>query len=226
LALNRAEAGDFNGAQALFGNRFFPRQEGGTNVRQVWIEVKTMQALSLANANQCEASVAIAEGLEKPVAGLDFTKEGLSPFVRSARTQYLLGEADRKCGRMEQAQARWRSASQSGAAQEFVWARRAARKLPGYDESKWSPRTESALSSLTSRLESMSQKGFWAYALGLLEQELGKQEAGRAHLTRAVLLPDRMLSLHLSRFALQDAEQANRAKSMSTQAAGEKGTGQ
>jgi hypothetical protein len=30
LALNRAEAGDFDGAAALFRNRFFAREEGGT----------------------------------------------------------------------------------------------------------------------------------------------------------------------------------------------------
>jgi tetratricopeptide (TPR) repeat protein len=226
LALNRADAGDFDGAQALFRNRFFPRQEGGTNVRQVWIEVKTLQALSLAAANQCDAAFGIAESLENSVAGLDFTNEGLSSFVQSARTQYLLGEVDAKCGRNGEAQARWRNASRSGAPQEFVWARRAASKLPGYDESKWSAQAESALSSLNSRLETMSQKGFWAYALGLLEQELGREETGRAHLTRAVLLPDRMLSLHLSRFALREANQANRAKPRSTQTAGDKGIGQ
>lgn len=205
LALNRAAAGDFDGAQALFKNRFFPRQEGGTNVRQVWTEVKTLQALSLANANKCDPALGIASTLEDLVAGLDFTNEGLSPFTRSARTQYLLGEMDAKCARAEQAQARWRTASRSGVPQEFVWAWRAARKLPDYDESKWAVRAEAALSNLNGRLESMSQKGFWAYAVGLLEQELGREEAARAHLARAVLLPDRMLSLHLSRVALGEA---------------------
>ncbi|PYX40036.1 MAG: hypothetical protein DMG81_07685, partial [Acidobacteria bacterium] len=40
LILNLAEAGSFDRALALFHNRFFPRQEGGTNVRQVWVEVQ------------------------------------------------------------------------------------------------------------------------------------------------------------------------------------------
>ena len=202
LALNRSAAGDFDGAQSLFKNRFFPRHEGGTNVRQVWIEVKTLQALSFATANKCDAATSITNALEKPAAGLDFTNEGLTPFVRSARTQYLLGEIDAKCSRPEQAQQRWRNASQSDSSQEFVWAWRAARKLPNYDESKWTSRSDAALSNLNGRLESMSQKGYWAYAVGLLEQELGRDDAARSHLTRAVLLPDRMLSLHLSRIAL------------------------
>ncbi len=46
LALNRAEAGDFEGARRLFYNRFFPRQEGGTNVREVWVEVLGCSRLS------------------------------------------------------------------------------------------------------------------------------------------------------------------------------------
>jgi tetratricopeptide (TPR) repeat protein len=37
LALNRAEEGNYEAAMDLFKNRFFGREEGGTNVRQVWI---------------------------------------------------------------------------------------------------------------------------------------------------------------------------------------------
>jgi tetratricopeptide (TPR) repeat protein len=203
LALNRADAVDFGGAQALFRNRFFPRQEGGTNVRQVWIEIKTLHALGLAGGSKCGDALAISRSLEQPVAGLDFTNEGLAPFVHAARTQYLLGEVDAKCGRAEEAQGHWRSASQATGAQEFVWAWRAARKLPDYDESVWTGRSDATLSNLNGRLETMSQKGFWAYAVGLLERELGREQDAHAHLTRAVLLPDRMLSLHLSRIALQ-----------------------
>lgn len=205
LALDRADAGDFDGAKALLRNRFFPRHEGGTNVRQVWIEVKTLQALSFAGAGKCDVALETTRSLENAVSGLDFTKEGLQPFVRSARTQYLIGEVEAKCSRVDEAKARWRSASQSSAPAEAVWAWRAARKIPDYDESKWPSRMESALSALNNRLETMSQKGFWAYAVGQLEQELGREEAARAHLTQAVLFPDRMLSVHLSRLALREA---------------------
>ena len=87
LALNRSEAGDFDGAAALFRNRFFAREEGGTNVRQVWVEVKTMQALRQAAAGQCEAAVATAKGIGAEVPGLAFTRDGMEPFVDSARTR-------------------------------------------------------------------------------------------------------------------------------------------
>jgi tetratricopeptide (TPR) repeat protein len=44
LILNLAEAGEFEKATALFHNRFFQREEGGTNVRQVWLEVQIQRA--------------------------------------------------------------------------------------------------------------------------------------------------------------------------------------
>src|SRR5438128_11738972 len=40
LILNLAEAGNYERATALFQNRCFPREEGGTNVREVWMEVQ------------------------------------------------------------------------------------------------------------------------------------------------------------------------------------------
>jgi len=48
LALNLAEAGDFERATSLFRDRFFAREEGGTNVRQVWVEIQLVHALKLA----------------------------------------------------------------------------------------------------------------------------------------------------------------------------------
>src|SRR5437899_10002580 len=44
LALNRAQDGNYKGGIDLFHNRFFSSEEGGTNVRQVWVEVKLQQA--------------------------------------------------------------------------------------------------------------------------------------------------------------------------------------
>src|SRR6266849_5927062 len=60
LALNRAEAGNYSGATELFQNRFFGSEEGGTNVRQVWIEVKVQQAAGLARTGHCEDALAAA----------------------------------------------------------------------------------------------------------------------------------------------------------------------
>ena len=193
LVLERAEARDFEGAAALFHDRFFPREEGGTNVRQVWVEVKTMQALAEASAGQCDAAAATAGNIGAEVAGLAFTKDGLQTFVDAPRTQYLLGRADAACGRKEQAAERWRKVAQSVGGGELVWAWGAARKLDGYDQAAWSKRLESALPRDEARA---------SYAAGLLEIATGKQAAAHAHFRQVLLLPDRRMSHHLARMAL------------------------
>src|ERR1700687_2075240 len=63
LALNRAEAGNYSGALDLFRNRFFGSEEGGTNVRQVWVEVKLQQTVRMARTGHCEDALAAARSL-------------------------------------------------------------------------------------------------------------------------------------------------------------------
>ncbi|MBV8898154.1 MAG: DUF5107 domain-containing protein, partial [Acidobacteriaceae bacterium] len=112
LILNRAEAGDFEGAVDLFRNRFFPRQEGGTNVRQVWLEVRLQQALSLAKSDHCDAAISAAEQAVDPVSGFAFTNDGVQPLLRAARPQYILGVITERCGRQREARQHFENARQ------------------------------------------------------------------------------------------------------------------
>jgi len=98
LALYRAQAGDFDAAESEFHNRFFARQEGGTNVREVWIKVRVMRAVAEANAGRCDAAASIMHSLATPVPGLDFTKDGMEHFIRSPRIQELASPVTAKCG--------------------------------------------------------------------------------------------------------------------------------
>ena len=204
LALNRAEAGDFDGALALFQGRFFPRQEGGTNVRQVWVEVHLQQMLELVRSGKCEQSLQIARDLGKAVPALDFTHEGMEPFVQSARVQYFTGVAESQCGQGEAAAVRLQRVVSSVNSPEVVWAHRAARLLPAYEDSQWRPRLEAALARVEEEIDARSFKGIWVYAAGMLEQDLGRPQAAQERFRQAMLLPDRMLSLHLSRLAMAE----------------------
>jgi hypothetical protein len=91
LILNLAESGDYEAATALFHNRFFQREEGGTNVRQVWLEVQLQQALSLAQNGKCSEAVSTASHLGDEVPRRPFTHDCLEALLQSARTSYLLG---------------------------------------------------------------------------------------------------------------------------------------
>ncbi|HXM41420.1 MAG TPA: DUF5107 domain-containing protein [Bryobacteraceae bacterium] len=193
LALDRAEAHEFDAAIALFRDRFFPREEGGTNVRQVWVEVRILQALSQSAAGQCNAAQAQVHGIGAPVPGLAFTKDGLEPFVDAPRTQYLLGQVEARCGQTPQAAERWRRVAAATGIADLVWARGAAKKLDDYNNADWTKRLEAAVA---------QTGGGSPYTVAVLEAALGKQSAAWAHFQQTLLLPDRMMSHHLSRMAM------------------------
>ena len=197
LALDRAEALDFDGARTLFHDRFFPREEGGTNVRQVWVEVNILQALTDAAAGRCSAAMPVVDGLGAEVPGLPFTKDGLPPFADAPRTQYLIGQVESRCGHAQQAAERWRRVAASTGPADLVWAWGAAKKLDGYDGAEWTRRLETALAHALVRAESGSP-----YTAGALEAVQGKRADAWTHFQQMLLLPDRMMSHHLSRMAM------------------------
>jgi hypothetical protein len=104
----------------------------------------------------------------------------MDPLIQSARVQYLLGTGESQCGRPDEAAAHFRAAADSISPAEIVWARRAAHMLPGYDDSTWQPRLEAALAGIEGEIETRSLKGIWIYAAGVIERELGRQEAARS----------------------------------------------
>src|SRR5205823_6591509 len=83
LILNLVEAGNFERAETLFHNRFFPREEGGTNVRQVWIELELQRILALSKEKRCADALVMAKHLGGQVPDLPFTHDGLEPIVQS-----------------------------------------------------------------------------------------------------------------------------------------------
>jgi tetratricopeptide (TPR) repeat protein len=201
LILNLSESGDFERAESLFHNRFFPREEGGTNVRQVWIEVELQKVLWHARNGRCGDALATADHMGAAVDGLPFTKDGLEPFLRSARTNHLVGTGYERCKRLEEAKRKFQSAAAASAPDELLWAWLAARKLSGDDEKQWRERLQSALLQVIDRSENSSYPGWWDYSAGALAAALGEEQVANERFQQALLLPDRMLSYHLTRLA-------------------------
>ena len=205
LALNRAEEGNYKGAIDLFPNRFFGSEEGGTNVRQVWVEVKLRQAIGLARTGHCEEALATAKTLGWPVPGLAFTQDGLKPLLDSTRTNYLVGETLSTCGQKEEADRRYRLSAQATDTSDAVWAWASAKKLGSYDPALWRERLSSALSQAESNALTSANQGWWAYLVGVLQMALGNEVQGKASLRESLLLPDNRMSYHLSRLAMEGA---------------------
>jgi tetratricopeptide (TPR) repeat protein len=205
LALNKAEDGDFDGATSLFHNRFFGRQEGGTNVRQVWIEVKLEQIQSLAKSGNCKDALAEANAIGQPVNGLDFTKDGLAPFLNSARTKYFLAAAYDSCGEKSKSSAMFQQLSADSEPSSLVWAALSAKQLPDYDATKWNDRLTSAIPQAEQQAQRSNSKVWWMYIAGTLRKSAGQAEGGNNELRDALLLPDSRLAHHYIRLALTES---------------------
>jgi tetratricopeptide (TPR) repeat protein len=205
LILNLAEAGDFQRAESLFHNRFFPREEGGTNVRQVWIEVELQKMLASASDGHCADALDVAEHLGAPVPDLLFTHDGLEPILQSARTNYHLGMAYATCAKPEEAAKKFQLASAASTPDQVLWAWRAAQKRPGFNGEEWKERLQTALAQAKSRSDTSSYSSWWDYTAGTLAGALGNQQEADQRFQTALLLPDRMLAYHFTRIARAEA---------------------
>ena len=119
---------------SVFANRFFAREEGGTNVREVYLEVRRLRATDAARVRPCDEALTIADGLGDPVEGLPFTRDGLGVFLTRARAQFDLAGIFAQCGREKDAQAIWTRLSDGGngrSAAETNYAYRSALRLCG-----------------------------------------------------------------------------------------------
>jgi tetratricopeptide (TPR) repeat protein len=186
LAVSYAEAGQFEKAKALFRNRFFSREEGGTNVRQVWVRVRTLEAAQAA----CPAALAAIESLGNAVPGLDFTRDGMAPFVAEPANQAVLGAVEARCGRTDAAEKRLQAMLARGDAPSLAFAYQLAHELPNFDAAAW-----------RKRLEAVPPRG-QPYVRGMIEAELGRTAEARESLQAVILQPDRGLAHHHARIAM------------------------
>jgi hypothetical protein len=118
-----------------------------------------------------------------------------------------LGQAYAKCGKPEEAESRFQSASTVSAPGQIRWAWLAAGKLPSFDEKRWNSRLEAALAEAESLGETSASASYWVYTSATLHSALGHQVDADATFRKVFLLPDRMLAYHLTRLALVSTPQ-------------------
>ena len=199
LILNLVEAGEFEKAEALFHNRFFPREEGGINVREVWLELKVQHAASSARSGRCTEAVGIVDHIEEPVPDLPFTHDGLGPFVGSARFSYLTGNVYKVCGEQEKSRASFeRSSKQSGFGNAF-WAWKASKELPNFDEGASREKLNTVLERSNNDGERSS---WWLYNRAMLDLSVGNDQKAQKEFREALLAPDHLMAYHLTRLAM------------------------
>jgi tetratricopeptide (TPR) repeat protein len=184
LALSYAEAGKSVEAERMFHNRHFEKEEGGANVRQVYLETQLQRALALVRAKKnAEARAALAS-LGKPVEGLEFTRDGMDAFLHAARFEYYRGRAGKTLG--DEAAARGHL--EKAAAGTGIFAILAAREL---GQESWKERAQKAVGRREGSVEH-----------GLALAALGQDAAAREALAEVLRAPDHNMSHYLARTAL------------------------
>ena len=210
LALALAEQGEANAAEALFRNRFFPLEEGGTSARAVFSQVRVQRAEAASREQRCDEARRVLDSLNHEEPGLEFTRGGMSDLLQPAIVQRQLAGIESSCGRQADARQRLtrlaRAGPDSGPLQVAL-AYDAARALGEADAAAWRPRLTEALAAASRTLEAgtTSSPGTFQLARGLLLRALGREpEAARA-LADVFTLPDRNLSYWFARSALAPA---------------------
>ena len=97
LARVLAQAERVDQAEQLFRGRFFAREEGGTNVREVWLDVRLTRAEALAASGACADARLIVSALARPVDGLAFTRDGLDAFLARPAFKERIARLEQRC---------------------------------------------------------------------------------------------------------------------------------
>jgi hypothetical protein len=212
LALALAESGDENGAERLFHGRFFPREEGGTNVRAVYTQVRIASARVAADAGRCPAALGILDSLPREQKELAFTTGGLADAVAAPSLVRQVAAIEWTCGRRDAARARWerleRPLSASGAPMMLAIADDARKRLGGTQTSDQRRRLEEALDAATRTMDSggTSNPGLAELARASLLAALGRDVEARRSWRKVFVYPDRNLSHALARAWLPPVE--------------------
>jgi tetratricopeptide (TPR) repeat protein len=195
LALTRAEAGQYDEALNLFNGRFFPSEEGGVSAAQVLFELKLMQAEGQAASGQCANA---EEFLAADHAGL-----ALNGAV--SRSYLRMSSIAKACQHLRQAEQFLKEAASSKSGADAAWAAR-AQELLGVHEIAGEQKLQASLISAQRVKEMSSFTGWWWYNIGTLETALNRKNEAREAFNHALLLPDSMMSHHLSRVAMVDMD--------------------
>jgi len=205
LALALAESGDEAGAERLFHDRFFPREEGGTNVRTVYAQARLTSARVAAHSGSCPAALGALDLLPREQKELAFTAGGLADALASPAMVRQVAAIESACGRGASARTRWerleRPLTTGGAPMAVAIADEARQRLGRSRTADQRRRLDEALAAATRTLDSggTTSPGLLELARASLLAALGRHGESRESRRQVFLHPDRNLSHALAR---------------------------
>jgi hypothetical protein len=207
LALALADAGRFREAEDLFSNRFFPREEGSTDLQRAALEVKLQRARTLADRDDCEHAMAALQQMREapPLAG--FAAEAVRALVGAPRFEIATARIEERCGARAAARKRLAQIQRlagGGSPVDVADAYEAAALEGPVDLASWRPALVSAEAETAALIESgAGASGLVTLARGRVLRALGREKEAVEQFRAVFLLPDRGLSHHLARETLR-----------------------
>jgi tetratricopeptide (TPR) repeat protein len=207
LALASAEAGLFDEAEGLFAGRFFPREEGSTDLQRAALEVKLQRARTLAGRHDCEHAMGALRQMRDapPLAG--FTADSVQSLLGAPRFEIATARIEQRCAARAAARTRLAAVQKRAGGDspvDVADAYEAATVKGPVDPASWRAALRSAEQGAAALLESgSSPSGLVTLARGRLLRALGRKQEANEQFRAVFLLPDRGLSHHLAREALR-----------------------
>jgi tetratricopeptide (TPR) repeat protein len=206
LALALAEAGRFSEAEGLFASRFFPREEGSTDLQRTALEVKLQRARTLAEADGCEQAMAALRQMRDATPLPGFTAEGVRSLLDAPRFEIATARIELRCGASAAARTRLALVQQRagrGTPVDVADAYEAATAIGPVDADAWRPTLLLAERRAAALIESGDAAGLVAVARGRVLRALAREQEAIEQFLAVFLLPDRGVSHHLAREALR-----------------------
>src|ERR1700739_834914 len=99
----------------------------------------------MAQQGQFSQALQTVDPLEQPAPDLAFTRDGLQPFLESARFSYLTGSVYKTCNVPDKAQSSFRRAARKAGLADATWAWKSAQQLPDTDQNSAKQKLQSTL---------------------------------------------------------------------------------
>jgi tetratricopeptide (TPR) repeat protein len=93
------EAGLYDEAERQLAGRFYAREEGGADVREIYVELRLRQASALADKKQCGQALTILDHLGDALPNLPFTRAGLRAALDKAETKDAVAAVRSACAK-------------------------------------------------------------------------------------------------------------------------------
>ena len=115
----------------------------------------------------------------------------------------------RNCKHSQQSEQLLQQAAAGNGAENSAWAAKADNLLGTTNAAQQQQKLQASLSDAERFTDTSSLTGWWWYNIGTIQAALNHKDRAREAFNKALLLPDSMMSHHLSRAAMADSGTGN-----------------